>query len=372
MRFWLSSSFGLAVLSVLSCFHAESILNRGIGDGGPALKATLYGPTGLALDENNLYIVESFGKRVRRVNLKTGIIMTIAGGGAQCREEQRATPERGCLDYPQRVAVDLLGNVYVTDEGIAGVVKIGADAHSFSTVVAGSVKLSPESERRESVVLRWPAGIAVDSLKGVFFDDYTGHTIYRLPFQNNSLEIVAGNGKEGFKGNGGPGRDAEFRFPDGLVRDQKGNLFVADDGNCRIQRVESETGIVTTVIGTEENGSTCEGLPDGAALDQPTDVDVDQNGNVFFVQQWRNRVRRIEMATGRVSTVAGNGESGFSGDGGPAVDARLHRPTGIAVDRNGEIYVSDSNNGRVRRVDMKTRTITTFAGNGPILPDLIL
>jgi sugar lactone lactonase YvrE len=101
-------------------------------------------------------------------------------------------------------------------------------------------------------------------------------------------------------------------------------------------------------------------------------VNVDQNGNVFFVQPWREQVREIEMTTGRVKTVAGNGTSGFSGDGGQATEARLDTPEGIAIDRSGRLYISDSYNGRVRRVDMKAGTITTVAGKGPILAHAIL
>jgi trimeric autotransporter adhesin len=373
VRFWLSLGFAIIMLSVVFCLHAESVLSRGIGDGGPATRATLFGPTGLAVDENNLYIVESMGKRVRRVNLKTGVITTIAGGGNQCPNEEYPLARSGCLGYPQRVAVDSHGNIYVTDEVSEGVIKVGIEAHSFSTVVAENVTLSSDSTFGKTVKLQWPVGIAIDPSGALFFDDYTVHTIYRWVLDDNSLEVVAGTGKEGFKGNGGPAKGAEFRFPEGLARDKNGNLFVADYGNCRIQRIDSKTGIVTTVTGTEESGSSCESLPDsGATLDQPTDVDVDQDGNVFFVQPWRGRVRRVDASTGSVSTVAGNGESGFSGDGGPATEAQFHNPEGIAVDKTGKLYISDSDNGRVRRVDMKTGTITTVAGKGPVLPDLIL
>jgi sugar lactone lactonase YvrE len=352
---------------------ASGVPSGGIGDGGPATNATLYGSTGLALDKYNLYILESQGKRLRRVNLRTGIITTIAGGSRHCLEEKEAPQKDGCLDYPQRVAVDSLGNVHVTDEGISGVVKINADAHSFSTVVAGTVTLSSNSSHGSTAKLKWPAGIAIDPSGGLFFDDHTAHTLYRLTFRDDSLEVVAGIGHEGFNGDGGPAKEAEFRFPEGLVRDDNGNLFVADYGNCRIQRIDSKTAIVTTVTSTEDSGSTCEHLPDsGATSDQPTDIDVDPNGNIFFVQPWRERVRRVDVMTGSISTVVGNGESGFSGDGGPATKARLHQPQGIAIDKNGILYISDSHNGRVRRVDMKTGTISTVAGKGPILPDVTL
>jgi sugar lactone lactonase YvrE len=372
-RIWPTLGFAVTILSGGVCLQGESALSRGIGDNGPAKNATLLGPTGLAIDENNLYIVESMAKRVRRVNLKTEVITTIAGGGSQCPNEKYPPARPGCLGYPQRVAADSHGNVYVTDEGTEGVIKVGKGAHSFSTVVAGGVKLSSDSTLAQTANLQWAAGIAIDPSGGLFFDDRTVHTIYRLTLHDKSLEVVAGTGKEGSKGEGGPGKDAEFRFPEGLARDENGNLFVADYGNCRIQRIDSKTGIVTTLTGTEESGSTCERLPDsGATKDQPTDVAVDQNGNVFFVQPWRERVRKVDAVTGSISTVAGNGTSGFSGDGGPATKAQFHIPEGIVLDKSGKLYISDSYNGRVRKVDMRTGTITTVAGKGRILPDLIL
>jgi len=373
MRFWLSLSIGTIILSGVFHPHRELSRSRGIGDGGPATNATLLDPTGLALDEENLYIVESMAKRLRRVNLKTGIITTIAGGGRQCSGEEYTSPKPGCFGFPQRVAVDSLGDVYVTDEDIAGIVKIDARAHSFSTVVAGDVKLFSGPSLETVKELEWPAGITIDPSGFLFFDDHTAHTIYRLAFRDHSLEIVAGTGRKGFKGDGGTAKEAEFRFPDGIARDETGDLFIADYGNCRIQRIDGRTGIITTVAGTEEDGSTCDQQPDGwQPLDEPTDVGMDRTGYIYFVQPWRQRVQRVEVSTGSKTTVAGNGESGFSGDGGPATGARLHCPWGIAVDKQGNIYISDSQNNRVRVVDVRTGKISTVAGKGPVSPDVIL
>jgi sugar lactone lactonase YvrE len=373
MRFWIGSCLASIILTVVFCLHAESVLNFGLGDGGLATNAELYGPVGIAVNDNNLYIVESIRKRVRRVNLETGIIATIAGGGRQCFQKEYAPAKPGCLGFPQRVAVDSRGNVYVTDEDLEGIVKVGAEAHSFSTLVAGNVTVAPASEPGRTVKLDWPAGIAADVSEGLFFDDHTRHTVYHFGFHDSSLQIIAGTGNEGFKGDGGPGKEAEFRFPEGLSGDGKGNLFIADTNNCRIQRIDLKTDIVTTITGTEDDGSTCERTPGyGGILEQPQDVGVDGNGNVFFVQEYRHRVRRFDAMTGKITTVAGNGEPGFTGDGGPAINARLHYPEGLAVDKIGNLYISDSFNGRIRRVDLKTGLITTVAGKGPIQAEVIL
>jgi sugar lactone lactonase YvrE len=374
MRSWLSLSIAIVLPFSVFCLHGQSTRSLGVGDGGPASNATLFGPTGLTVDKYNLYIVESSGKRVRRVNLKTGIITTVAGGDTQCLEWKTETPPPpGCLGWPQRVAVDSDGHVFVTDQWTPRVIKLGAKSDTFRTVVGENPIPTSDSVQTQRAQLSWPAGIAVDPAGGLFFADHTAQRVYRFGLKDGSLKTIAGTGNKGFKGDGEPGSRAEFRFPEGLARDGNGNLFIADYANCRIQRIDARTGIATTLTGTEKGGSTCEGREDGwEGPDTPTDVAVDQNGNVFFVLPWRGRVQRFDSLTGGITTVAGNGESGFSGDGGPATGARLHIPKGIALDKSGNLYISDTENNRVRRVNLKTGIITTIAGNGPVSVDLIL
>ena len=371
MRSWATLSIAVLLLLDIPAIP-QSRANSQIGDNGPAVKALLYDPRGLAVDDNYLYILESQGKRVRRVNLKSGIITTLADGGKRCHPDSTSPPL--CLSNPQRIAVDPSGDVFVTDEGIPGRVdEIVAGRHSFSNLISGKVDLHSDTSDGGTTSLEWPNGITVDPAGGLFFDDHTAHVIYHFRFDTARLEIIAGTGRAGFRGDQGPARAAEFNFPDGLTRDANGNLLVADSDNCRIQRIDPKTAIVTTLAGTEDDGSTCEGhSPAAAELDQPTDVAVDVEGDVFFVQPWRERVRKIHAETGTVSTVAGNGVEGFSGDDGPAIEASLHFPWGICVDRKGKLNIADSSNGRIRQVDLKTGRISTVAGNGPISPDIIL
>lgn len=231
----------------------------------------------------------------------------------------------------------------------------------------------PNNGPEKTAKLDWPAGIAISPGGGLYFDDYTRHTVYRMAFGDDRLEVIAGIGSEGFQGNGGPAREAALRFPDGLTADTNGNLLIADSGNCRIQEVNSQTGIVTTRTGTAEGGTTCELLSDyGATSNQPSDVAVDENGDVYFALPYELRVQRFDPRTRLITTIAGNGEEGFAGDGGPATQARLHFPEGIALDKAGNLFISDTDNGRVRRIDRKTGIITTVAGNGPISADITL
>lgn len=366
MRFKLGLSIVVIFISGAFAFGQRYDLSliRSVGDGGPATKAPLYYPTGLAIGGNYLYIVESGAKRLRRVDLKTGIITTLAGGGKWCpKSDEQFDPGLSCFADPQRVAVDSLGNVYVTDDEIEGIVKIAAKTHSFSIITAGTVRLLPNGGPEKTAKLDWPAGIAMSSSGSLYFDDYTRHTVYRMTFSENQLEVIAG----------GPARKAALRFPEGLAVDTNGNLFIADSDNCRIAWVDSQTGILTTVTGTGKGGATCELSSDyDVPLDTPSDVAVNQNGDIYFVLPYEQRVQRFDPRTRVITTVAGNGEEGFTGDGGPATQAKLHFPEGIALDKAGNLFISDSYNGRVRRVDAKTGIITTVAGNGPIEHDIML
>jgi trimeric autotransporter adhesin len=361
VRFPLSSSVLVIAGALVLAFgqRADPGINRNIDDRSQATKAKLFGPTGLAISGSKLYIVESVGKRLRQVNLETGTISTLAGGGGLCSHGKEWTePNTGCFGWPQRVAVDSADNAYVTNEGIGGIVKIDARTHSFSIIAAK---------------LEWPAGVAVGPSSTVFFDEHTAHTVYRMALSELKFYAISGTGHEGHAGTGGPASDAELRYPDGLALDTNGNLLIADYGNCRIQRVDAATGLIATVTGTEERGITCESLPDyGATLNQPTDVAVGPNGDVFFVQPYRHRVQRFNVKTNSVTTVAGSGQEGFAGDGGLAVRARLHFPNGITFDKFGNLFIADTDNGRVRRVDAKSGIISTIAGNGPVMRDILL
>jgi trimeric autotransporter adhesin len=371
MRTSLRVGIILAILFATVNLHSEPKHKRDIGDGGLATDAKLIRPTDVAIHNRSLYIVESGSHRVRMVNLDTGIITTIADdGGGQCVDKPHYPPKPGCLGFLQGVAVDSLGNVYLTDQDL-GVIKLGRTPRKWSVLVRASADQALDRTSEQKTTIESPAGVAVDSSGSLFFADLSVHRIYRVALSNNSHEVIAGTGREGFRGNDGPARDAEFAFPNGLARDEKGNLFIADEDNCRIQVIDSSTGIITTVTGTEEGGLTCE-QPGEAAFtkNRPSHLAVDRNGAVFFVQEFRGRVQRFNPLTRSITTVAGNGEWGFGGDHGLATKASLHAPEGIAIDDRGDIYIADSYNGRIRRVDAKTGLITTVAGNGPILADV--
>ena len=176
---------------------------------------------------------------------------------------------------------------------------------------------------------------------------------------------MAGNGTAGFSGDGGAAPGAPLSSPAGVAVDGRGNVFVADTYNNRIRKVSAATGVITTVAGNGTAGFSGDG---GAATDAPLNgpvgIAVDGRGNVFVADRLNSRIRQVSAATGVITTVAGNGTRGFSGDGGAATDAQLNVPSGVAVDGSGNLFTADTNSQRIRKVSAATGVITTLAGNG--------
>jgi streptogramin lyase len=185
-----------------------------------------------------------------------------------------------------------------------------------------------------------------------------------LPLCAAEIRTIAGNGAKGFSGDGGPAARAQLNNPFGLVRGPDGALYICDTDNHRIRKIAPD-GTISTVAGTGERGWSGDGGSALAAkLNEPYEVRFDAAGNLYWCERMSHTVRCMDARTGTVSTVAGNGAAGFGGDGGPASKAQLSQPHSIAIDRDGALYICDIANHRIRRVDLKSGTISTFAGNG--------
>ncbi|HEY2158958.1 MAG TPA: hypothetical protein VGH33_25230 [Isosphaeraceae bacterium] len=180
-----------------------------------------------------------------------------------------------------------------------------------------------------------------------------------------SGENVAGTGRAGDSGDGGPAQSAGLNQPFDVAYDAKGNLFLSDTGNHRVRRIDLRSGTITTVAGTGKKGFGGDGGPaTDALLDEPYGLAVDERGNLYFADRLNRRIRTIDAETGRIRTVAGDGSKAFSGDGGPAIAAGLVEPNGVALDGKGRLYIADVADHRVRVVDLGTGKIATFAGDG--------
>lgn len=179
-----------------------------------------------------------------------------------------------------------------------------------------------------------------------------------------TISTFAGNGTKGFSGDGGPAHQAQLADPNGVARGPDGRLYICDTANHRIRAVDRE-GTIRTVAGSGAKGFSGDGGPAlEAALNEPYEVRFDSAGNVVWVERLSHSVRRLEIATGRIATLAGTGTPGFSGDGGPATKAQLNEPHSLAFDRDGHLYIADVKNHRLRRVDARTGVIETILGTG--------
>jgi hypothetical protein len=213
--------------------------------------------------------------------------------------------------------------------------------------------------------------VAVDGGENLFIADADNHRVRRVDAATQIITTVAGNGNPHFSGDGGPASMASLRFPTGVAVDAAGNLFIADEANYRVRRVDAATQIITTVAGSGQPDFDGEdGGPATAAGMSPVGVAVDATSDLFMADIDNNCVRRVDMATGTIATVAGvcsftgSGQGSFDGDGGPARAAHLNGPAGVAVDRAGNVAIADSGNSRIRWVHAETQIILTVAGNG--------
>src|SRR3989454_6319326 len=182
---------------------------------------------------------------------------------------------------------------------------------------------------------------------------------------SGNIVTLAGTGAPGLDGHGGPASSAQLRDPSSLAIDSTGNLFIADTINNRIRQVAAGTGIITTVAGTGTPGFGGDGGPAvSAQLTYPSSVAIDAGGNLFIVDTTNSRIRKVTASTGIITTVAGTGVPGFSGDDGPATSAQLNYPTSVAVDTAGDLFIADQSNLRIRHVAAGSGIITTVAGTG--------
>jgi GT2 family glycosyltransferase/DNA-binding beta-propeller fold protein YncE len=249
---------------------------------------------------------------------------------------------------------------------------IGVGAGTFMLREAASVALVIGSSTSAvaptiSAYLDTPGGIAIAPTGDIYFAD-SHNDVIDLFDRRSVVSQVIGNGTMGFSGDGGAAQRAQLDTPDGVAIAPDGDLIVADSHNDRIRRVDRPTHIITTIAGSGENGFDGDGKPaTDAALNTPNAVFATPNGDIYIADTLNNRIRVIDHATGLIRTVAGDGQTGNGGpvgDGGPATQAHLFMPSDVAVARNGDIYIADVHHNRIRKVDAKTSIITTVAGNG--------
>jgi uncharacterized protein (TIGR03437 family) len=394
------------------------------GDNGPATSAQLSFPQGVAVDSaGNIYIADTGNFRVRMVS-PAGNITTVAGTGTSGYNGDNIPASSAELGYPQDVAVDAAGNLYIGDSNngvrevtlgfISTIANVGPEgmvadssgnlyvagnglvykvSHGTTSTIAGGGEPVGENGPATSAQLNYPQGVAVDPAANVYIadadngllrevshgvittvgqwgsvrvaEDFAGNLYVAgselvSKITNGVVTTVAGTGLQGYNGDGISATTAQLNYPQGIAVDSAGNMYIADSGNNRIRKVSG--GVITTVAGTGALGYNGDNIPASSAqLSYPWDVAVDSAGNLYIADTGNHLVR--EVSNGLIITVAGTEAPGENvGDGQPATYADILEPSGVAVDGSGNLYVADSASARVRRVSGGIST--TIAGNG--------
>ena len=328
------------------------------GDGGPATAAGINRPAGMAVDSaGNIYFVDQGNRRVRMIN-PSGIINTIAGNGYYVDTGDGGQATNAGLNTPTGVAVDNLGTVYITvGSNRVRTVNTAGIINTFAG--NGTLGYSGDGGPATAAQLYSPIYLAVNRAGDVFIAE-SGNNCIRKVSAAGIISTFAGNGTLGFSGDGGPATAAQLNNPHGIALDVAGNLFISDMINYRIRKVDTNA-IITTFAGTGIMGYSGDGGPATAAgFWQIDDISVDDTGNVYLNDYADHRIRKVDTF-GIITTIAGTGTGGFSGDGGPATAAQIFSPRGSATLRNDNFVFSDNWNNRIRMIGLVNHS-PGFAG----------
>ncbi len=322
------------------------------GDGGPATKALLRQPFHCDFDrDGNLYIAEAENHVIRRVDKRSGRITTVAGSGRKGYEGDGGPATRAALNEPYAV-VDAAGDLYIVDRLNACVRHVDGRTGIITTVAGdGTRGYAGDGGPGAKAQMREPNDCVLDGKDGLLIADVRDTRVRRLDRKTGIISTFGGTGRRVREGDGGPLSSASFDGARAVAVDGRdGTVYVCEREGNAVRRVDGRTRIVTLYAGTGRKGYEGDGGPAArAALNGPKGVRCDRQGNLYIVDTENHAIRRVDAATGVITTVAG-GAKGGHGDGGPAAQAGLDRPHGCVVGPDGALYIADSNNHRVRRV----------------------
>jgi sugar lactone lactonase YvrE len=344
-----------------------------MGDNGPAYRASVAAPTGVAVDKKgNLYIADRNNNRVRVVD-KLGMIRSVAGTGQQDYNGDSEAARETNLYLPFGLTIEPNGNLLVIDRSHYRIRRIDPKSGQVETVAGNGIKLfAGDGGPATGATLSFPHGMSVDKKDNLIFSD-KGHFRIRKITPEGVINTIGGNGIRGNVGDNIPAIEANFYNVTTIVHDPKGNMFMSSpSGFVSLIRKLDSRGIIHDFIDTASpkyreaiSKSKYKGLVQKGAvatITQFSDIVFDPKGNLFISDRMNHQIRKIDLK-GNISTIAGVGDSDYFGDGGPALDAAFRDPNSLASDSKGNIYIADTANNMIRKIDTNG-IVTTFAGNG--------
>ncbi|MGB0910351.1 MAG: hypothetical protein ACPGYT_08300 [Nitrospirales bacterium] len=335
------------------------------GDGGVSTQALVNEPKNVAFDqEGHLYVIDSENHVIRKIDRKTGLIHTIAGCLVETQQDHVSpgSPEGATSEEPDDLLADFADNpagAYEHTPDLSGTVRYwGGSAPTES-------RFEGDGGKAESARLNFPSGLAIDQAGAVYIADTLNHRIRRIDPTSGIIQTIAGTGKAKWTGDGGPAELASLNEPVALVIDGKGQLYVADQSNNRIRMIDTTTGVITTIAGDGEATYNGDGMPAiESGLAGPSGLTFDGEGHLIIADTFNSRIRKVNFDTGLIETILGNGQAFSYQPGANEGELSVARPYGIAFDQHGDLLVTDSDNHLLRRWNPKENTITVVAGTG--------
>jgi len=326
------------------------------GDGGPADRALLSEPFMCAFDfQGNLYVAEAMNHCVRRVDRATGVITTVAGCGSEGYSGDGGPATQAQMNQPYSLQIDSNGDIYIVDRLNAAIRRVDAASGVITTVAGTGVPgqsgqiLRGDGGPGNLAQLGEPNDCFLDGSGGLLIADIQDQRVRRLDLRTGVITIFAGNGEKVRSGDGGPAVNASILGARAVCTDGRGNTYICEREGNGVRMVNSQ-GIMSTLAGTGERGYSGDGGPAlSATWGAPKAIRCDLQGNLLVVDTENHAIRRVDRSSGIVTTVAG-GHQGVEGDGAEATAAGMDRPHGCDVDQAGNIFIADSNNHRVRVV----------------------
>lgn len=354
---WLTGAVMLSITVVAAARDAEIIrssVGTGLpgysGDGGPAAKASLNQPFHCSEDrKGNFYVADVMNHCIRKVDAATGIISTVAGNGQKGYSGDGGPATKATMNEPYGVLPDREGNLFIVDRLNAVIRRVDARTGVITTYAGNGTKgYGGDGGPAAQAMLKEPNALDFDPKGDLYIADVSDNRIRKVERSTGIISTVSGTGKREFTGDGGPAAQAGIQGARGVAFARDGTMYICEREGNRVRKVDSKKGVITTIAGSGQKGYSGDGGPAAAAtFNGPKWINVGLDGHVYVVDTENHCVRQIHATTGVIRTVAG-GHLGSDGDGGPANKAGMDRPHGCWVDAKGYLYTADTNNHRIR------------------------